>query len=70
VETGAGRRRDEPTEWPNLQRDAVKAIVLDANAFGKNAALNIGLLKRLARDAREVGIAVWPPEPVLWELAP
>jgi hypothetical protein len=47
----------------------ITAVVLDANAFGADATFNVGLLRRLARDAQEYGLQVWLPEPVLWELA-
>jgi hypothetical protein len=46
-----------------------KAIVIDANAFGRAAALDIGLLRRLGQEAVERGMAIWLPEPVLWEAA-
>jgi hypothetical protein len=53
----------------SAQQTPITAVVLDANAFGADAAFNVGLLRRLARDAQEQGIQVWLPEPVLWELA-
>jgi hypothetical protein len=60
---------DTSRPWPRLHLASVKAIAVDSNAFGEKATFNIGLLRRLARDAAERGIQVWLPEPVLWELA-
>jgi hypothetical protein len=61
--------RSGQTEWPGLHLDSVKAVVLDTNAFGKSATFDMGLLRRLGRDANDRDIEVWLPEPVLWELA-
>lgn len=45
-----------------------RAIVFDTNSFGRGQ-LNLGFLRRWVRDARAVGLEVWIPETVIWELA-
>ena len=64
-----GHERDGsgPLREPGEER-ACDAIVLDTNVFG-GGRLDIGLLRRWARDAQALGMEVWVPEVVVWELA-
>lgn len=49
--------------------DRIEAVVFDANAFGRDALLNLDLLRTWARDLKSADKQLWLPEPVLWELA-
>lgn len=48
---------------------STKAIVMDTNFFGRGGLPDVPRLRQWVRDARAVGMEVWVPEVVLWELA-
>lgn len=47
----------------------LKAVVVDANAFGRGALPDLDLLERTAANLAAVGLECWICEPVVWELA-
>ncbi|MBV9142129.1 MAG: hypothetical protein JO115_14650 [Pseudonocardiales bacterium] len=49
-------------------RARLRAVVLDANAYGRGRP-NLASLTALAARLRSVGIQTWVPEPVAWEWA-
>lgn len=53
---------------PRDVREAIEAVVFDANAYG-SALPDVASLAELARDLRQLDIATWVPEPVAWEWA-
>ncbi|BBJ37430.1 hypothetical protein SSPO_001480 [Streptomyces antimycoticus] len=53
---------------PLRARERLKAVVFDANAYGK-ARPDLRHLKRLAGRLAAIGIETWVPEPVSWEWA-
>ncbi|MCZ2528252.1 hypothetical protein, partial [Streptomyces sp. HB2AG] len=60
-----------PTDGARLPlptRERLKAVVFDANAYGK-ARPDFEHLKRLAGRLATIGIETWVPEPVSWEWA-
>jgi hypothetical protein len=52
-----------PSYKPDFTK--VQAIVFDANAF-KLGSLDLDFLKGWIRNAVELGLEIWMPEPVLW----
>lgn len=52
---------------PNFKPQALRGIVLDTNAF-KGTGLDLKFLERWGEYAGALGVKVWLPEPVLWEL--
>lgn len=65
-----GVERDEVAEVVDPGTiDRIEAVVFDANAFGRDALLNLDLLRTWARDLKSADKQLWLPEPVLWELA-
>ena len=53
---------------PREVREALVAVVVDANTYGKDGPDLTGMYD-LARDLGPLGIEVWVPEPVAWEMA-
>lgn len=47
----------------------LKAVVIDANVFGRGALPDLDLLERTAANLAALGLECWVCEPVLWELA-
>jgi hypothetical protein len=58
----------DDTQLPWQARERLKAVVFDANAYGK-ARPDLEHLKRLASRLATIGIETWIPEPVAWEWA-
>ncbi len=55
-------------QLPLRARERLKAVVFDANAYGKGRP-DFEHLKRLAGRLATIGIETWVPEPVSWEWA-
>lgn len=58
----------DDAQLPLRARERLKAVVFDANAYGK-ARPDFEHLKRLAGRLAAIGIETWVPEPVSWEWA-
>lgn len=64
----ASHRSAPNGQLPLRVRDRLKAVVVDANAYGM-ARPDLGHLRRLASRLAVIGIETWVPEPVAWEWA-
>ncbi|WP_458106747.1 hypothetical protein M1D51_12590 [Arthrobacter sp. R3-55] len=63
--------REKPKDGPRAQPDwvaKVRAIGVDTNAIGSGS-FNIVQLQRLTHQAKQHGLELWIPEPVMWEWA-
>jgi hypothetical protein len=64
-----GSRDGTADQPPHFDRQLVRGVVFDANVFGSDAGFDLRHFQIWARDLHAIGMAVWLPEPLLWELA-